>query len=215
VTEELEKASALQAIGTYMCAYSQAAYELGEALKVLFNLKDNTMADAIVAALGDFARQARLARALCRDARNVDGTELSKEQKDQIDGTISDCFKCNDDRVKIAHGHLEPRADGSVKIGYMTVDRGGVKGEDPIIWSLNDWAGKTKELTRLADELRNFQKELKTIKIQIPDLGFLSISNWDEQSPTIQSLRRSKAVEAAVLSGSSGVAGSPPEERKK
>jgi hypothetical protein len=114
VAEESGIANALQAIGAYMCAYSDAAYELGETLKVLFGVKDNTMADAIVAALGDFARQARLAGALCQDARNADGTELSKERKEQIDSTISDCFRCNDDRVKIAHGRLEPRADGSV-----------------------------------------------------------------------------------------------------
>ena len=81
-----------------MCAYSDAAYELSETLKVLFGVKDKPMAVAIVAALGDFARQANLARALCQDARNADGTWLSKERKEQIDSTISDCFTCNDDR---------------------------------------------------------------------------------------------------------------------
>jgi len=59
MTQETSKASALQAIGSYMSAYSKAATELGETLKALFGIHDNGMADAIVAVLGDFARQAR------------------------------------------------------------------------------------------------------------------------------------------------------------
>ena len=206
MAEESGKANALQAIGGYMCAYSDAAYELSETLKVLFGVKDKPMADAIVAALGDFARQANLARALCQDARNADGTELSKERKEQIDSTISDCFTCNDDRVKIAHGRLEPGADGSVAIVYVKVDRGGVKGKNPIIWSPTDWTEKTKKLTKLADELRDFQKELKTIKIQIPtDLGWLT--RWDNSTHIIH---RQRNV-ALLDSGPSWVPGPPSE----
>jgi len=205
VAEESGKANALQAIGGYMCAYSDAAYELSETLKVLFGVKDKPMADAIVAALGDFARQANLARALCQDARNADGTELSKERKEQIDSTISDCFTCNDDRVKIAHGRLEPGADGSVAIVYIKVERGGVKGKNPIIWSPTDWTEKTKKLTKLADELRDFQKELKTIKIQIPtELGWLT--RWDDSAH----INRQRNV-ALLDSGPSWVPGPPSE----
>ncbi len=206
MAEESGKANALQAIGGYMCAYSDAAYELSETLKVLFGVKDKPMADAIVAALGDFARQANLARALCQDARNADGTELSKERKEQIDSTISDCFTCNDDRVKIAHGRLEPGADGSVAIVYIKVERGGVKGKNPIIWSPTDWTEKTKKLTKLADELRDFQKELKTIKIQIPtELGWLT--RWDD-SAHITHRQRNVAL---LDSGPSWVPGPPSE----
>ena len=205
MAEESGKANALQAIGGYMCAYSDAAYELSETLKVLFGVKDKPMADAIVAALGDFARQANLARALCQDARNADGTELSKERKEQIDSTISDCFTCNDDRVKIAHGRLEPGADGSVAIVYIKVERGGVKGKNPIIWSPTDWTEKTKKLTKLADELRDFQKELKTIKIQIPtELGWLT--RWDDSAH----INRQRNV-ALLDSGPSWVPGPPSE----
>jgi hypothetical protein len=207
VSEASENANALQAIGAYMCAYSEAAYELGETLKVLFDVKDNAMADAIIAVLGrNFAGQADLARFLCQDARNADGTELSKERKERIDRTISDCFECNNDRVKIAHGRLEPRADGSVAIVYVKVGGGEVKGKEPIIWSSADWAEKTKKLTELADELRNFQKELKTIKIQVPPestLGWLSTSNWDEHNPIFHRRRMAPVLEAA-LSGSGG-----------
>jgi hypothetical protein len=210
VAEESGKANALQAIGGYMCAYSDAAYELGETLKVLFGIKDNAMADAIVASLGDFARQASLAQALCQDARNADGTELSKERKEQIDSTISDCFKCNDDRVKIAHGRLEPRADGSVAIVHVKVDRGGVKGKTPIIWSPSDWTEKTKKLTKLADELRDFQKELKTIKIQIPtELGWLN--RWDNSAHIIDRQRNVALLEF----GSNWVPRPPSEEPKQ
>ena len=164
------------------------------------------MADAIVASLGDFARQASLARALCQDARNADGTELSKERKEQINSTISDCFRCNNDRVKIAHGRLEPRADGSVAIVHVKVDGGVVKGKDPIIWSPTDWAEKTQKLTKLADELRHFQKELKTIKIQIEStLGWLTI--WDD--PLI--IHRQQRNAALLDSGPSWVPGPPSE----
>ena len=87
------KANALQAIGAYMCAYSEATFELGETLKVMFGIRDKPMSDAIVASLGDFARQANLARFLCKDARDIDGTELSEERKEQIDraGGLQGC----------------------------------------------------------------------------------------------------------------------------
>ena len=202
--EESGKANALQAIGGYMCAYSDAAFELSETLKVLFGVKDKPMADAIVAALGDFARQANLARALCQDARNADGTELSKERKEQIDSTILDCFTCNDDRVKIAHGRLEHGTDGSVAIVYVKVERGGVKGKNPIVWRPTDWTEKTKKLTKLADELRDFQKELKTIKIQIPtELGWLT--RWDDPAHIIHRQRNVVLLD----SGPSWVPGPP------
>jgi hypothetical protein len=211
----LANGKALQAIGAYMCAYSDAAHELGETLKALFGIKEKPMADAIVAALGDFARQASLAQALCQDARNADGTELSRERKKQIDKTISDCFACNDDRVKIAHGRLEPRIDGSVAIVYVKVDRGGVKGKDPIIWSPTDWTERTNRLTMLAAELRNFQNELKTIEIQIPTeamLGWLGSSDY--QGGTIHR-HGTPAVLIAALSGPNWVPGPPLDEPKK
>ena len=154
---------------------------------------------------GPFARQANLARALCQDARNADGTELSKERKEQIDSTISDCFTCNDERVKIAHGRLEPGADGSVAIVHVKADRGGVKGKNPIIWSPTDWTEKTKELTKLADELHDFQKELKTIKIQIPtELGWLT--RWDDSAHIIHRQQRNVAL---LDSGPNWVPGPP------
>ena len=171
MVEESGKANALQAIGAYMCAYSEVTYELGETLKVLFRITNNEMADAIVAALGDFARQANLVGALCRDARNADDTELSNEQKEQINGTISACLACNIERVKLAHGRLEPRADGSVAIVHLKVDKNaGVKGKDPVVWSPTEWTKQTTTLTKLASQLRNFQKELKTIKLQATSL---------------------------------------------
>jgi hypothetical protein len=205
------KAKALEAIGAYMCAYSDATYELGETLKVLFRITNNEMADAIVAALGDFARLAELARVLCQDARNADGTELSEERKKQIGRVISDCFTCNQERVKIAHGRLEPRSDGSVAIVHVKVDKGKVKGKVPIIWSPTDWTENTKNLTKLADELRNFQQELKTIKIQIPTestLGWLT-NFWDD-AHIIQRQRW-----AAAMAGSNWVPGPPPETEPK
>jgi hypothetical protein len=144
-------------------------------------------------------------------------TDLSEERKEQIDRTIKDCFDCNDERVKIAHGRLEPRADGSVEIVHVKVDRGGVKGKDPVIWSLNDWSKNTKDLIKLADELRKFQNELKTIKIQIPmesTLGWLT-SGFD-QGPILHRQRISNALVDGALSGQLGWSpGAPTDEPKK
>jgi hypothetical protein len=171
------KAKALQAIGAYMCAYSDATYELGEVVKALFKLEDNAMSEAIVAALGDFARQASLARALCQLARNADGTELSEKQKKQIDKTITGCFECNGDRKMLAHGRLEPHADGSVAIVHIKIDKKEVKGKEPVIWSPGDWTSKTARLVKLADELRSFHEGVKTIAIDTPTgstLGWLT-----------------------------------------
>src|SRR5215475_6969024 len=70
MTEQSVKA--LEAIGGYMCAYSDAAYELGETLNVLFGIEDKPMAEAIVAALGDFARQANLARVLSQSSNKTE-----------------------------------------------------------------------------------------------------------------------------------------------
>jgi hypothetical protein len=157
-----------------------------------------------------FARQASLTRALCRDARNADGTELSNERKEQIDSTISDCFTCNDDRVKIAHGRLEPHDDGSVEIVHVKVDRGGVKGKEPIIWSPDDWIKKTEDLIKLAKELEKFREELKTIKIQNPvesTLGWLT--RWDDSGQIIRQ-GSPAALLAAALSGPQGWSPGPP-----
>ena len=62
MAEESGKAKALQAIGAYMCAYSEATFELGETLKVLFGITNNEMAVAIVAATDRLGLNPRIGR---------------------------------------------------------------------------------------------------------------------------------------------------------
>jgi hypothetical protein len=96
------------------------------------------------------------------------------------------------------------------QIVHVRVERDEVKGKNPIIWSPTDWTEKTKKLTKLADELRDFQKELKNIKIQIPtELGWLT--RWDDSAHIIH---RQRNV-ALMDSGPSWVPGPPSEEPKK
>jgi hypothetical protein len=168
MAENSEHAKAHQAVGAYICAYSDASHELGETLKALFRIKENEMADAIVAALGDFARQASLVGAICEYARNAKGSELSKEQKQTIERTIKRIFSCNDDRVKLAHGRLQPKSNGSIELVHTKVVQGKLKkvGET---WSQADFNIKTENLKKLAEELRGFQNELQRITIKLPE----------------------------------------------
>jgi hypothetical protein len=197
MTEESGKAKALQAIGAYMCAYSDAVYELGETLKVLFKTKEDAMGVAIVTAIGDFTRQAKLMGALCQDARNSDGTELSPERKEKIGKTISHLLDCNErHRVKLAHGRLQPRDDGSVEIVHLKVEKDGLRGKDPVIWSPKDWTDNTNKLTKLVDELRSFQQELKTLKI-VPTASTLGwLTKWDDSGQ----ITHRQSVAAVLLS---------------
>ena len=129
--------------------------------------------------------------------------------------TERSCFDCNDERVKIAHGRLEPRADGSVEIVHVKVDSKGIKGRDPIIWSPSDWIEKTKKLTKLAEGLRSLQQELKTIKIPIPTestLGWLT-SGFD-QGPIIHRQRMSPALLAAISGPQGWSPGPPPDDEQ-
>jgi len=74
-------AKAHQAIGAYFCAFSELERELGEALKVVLRLQGNPTADAIVAAVRDFVRKAKIVREAVQGAKNADGTEPSTEWK--------------------------------------------------------------------------------------------------------------------------------------
>jgi hypothetical protein len=168
MADDSAHAKAHQAIGAYVCAYSDASHELGETLKTLLRITENEMADAIIASLGDFARQASLVAAVCGFARDANGNELSKRQKQQIEQTINELFSCNTDRVIIAHAKLRPRQDGSVEMEHTKVDRGMLKRRSQI-WSKEDLIEKTEKLKKLAERLRLFQSELKTFKIAIPE----------------------------------------------
>jgi hypothetical protein len=70
-----------QAIGAYVCEFSRVEQELGESVNVVYGLQNNEASDAIVAALGDFPRKAKLVWAASKGAKNADGSDASEEWK--------------------------------------------------------------------------------------------------------------------------------------
>jgi hypothetical protein len=154
-------AKAHQAIGAYFCAFSELERELGQALKVVLRLIGNPAADAIVAAVGDFARKTRIVQEAVQGAKNADGTEPSGEWKAKADKTMADILGCNrPDRVDLAHDYLEPCSDGSVNLQKS--------GQPARSWSAADLDLKIQKLKDLTTSLRAATDQLFTFKIPIP-----------------------------------------------
>jgi hypothetical protein len=86
-------AKAHQAIGAYFCAFSELERELGEALKIVLQLRGNPAADAIVALVGDFRRKASIVREAIQHARNANWTEPTDEWKAKADKTNGGHFR--------------------------------------------------------------------------------------------------------------------------
>jgi hypothetical protein len=175
VTDTSPLADAHQAIGAHFAAFSRVEHELGESVKAVFGLENNDASDAIVAALGDFARKANLVRAASRGAKYADGSEASAEWKDKVEATIKRVLSCNGHRVSLAHSLLQPNDDGSVDLVRLKLDHGKVTGRDAVKWSRDDFREKIQQLHKLAEELKSLNSELRTFKYTIPNLGTM---NW-------------------------------------
>jgi hypothetical protein len=178
-TETSTFADAHQAIGAYFCEFSRVEQELGESVKAVYSLQNNEASDAIVAALGDFARKASIVWAASKGAKNADGSEASAEWKDHAETTIKRVFECNDDRVRLAHSLLQPNADGSVELVRLKIDRGEVTGREGVKWSRGDFVAKIRRLRELAEELKSLNGQLQTFKYTIPNLGWMPSSNFE------------------------------------
>ena len=151
-----ELAKAHQAIGAYFCAFSELERELGEALKVVLRLQGNPAADAIVAAVGDFARKARIVQAAVQFAKSTDGAE--PEWKAKAVETMRDILGCNNpDRRDLAHDYLEPHPDGSVSLQKP--------GQPARPWSVAKFERKTRKLKDLTTAVRATTDELTKITI--------------------------------------------------
>jgi hypothetical protein len=175
-TETSPLAEAHQAIGAYFCSFSRVEHELGESIKAVYDLQNNEASDAIVAALGDFAKKAGLVWAASKGAKNVDGSEAAAEWKDKVEATIKRVLRCNDfDRVRLAHSLLQPNADGSVDFVRLKVDGGKVTGRDGVKWSREDFRSKIQQLEKLAEELRSLNGELQNFKYTI----WMTSSNFE------------------------------------
>jgi len=167
-------ADAYQAIGKYLCAFSRMEQELGESIKAVLGLQKNEASDAIVVALGDVARKASLVRAAIQDAKNADGSDVSAKLKEFAETKMKSVFKCNDDRVKLAHSLLDPQADGSVELVRLKITDGKITGRDAIPWSYQDFEAKIQQTNVLTEELETLNGELRSFKYSVPNVGWMS-----------------------------------------
>jgi hypothetical protein len=177
-TDTSPLADAHQAIGAYFCEFSRVEQQLGESVKVVYGLQSNEASDAIVAALGDFAKKAGLVWAASKGAKDADGLEASAEWKDKVEATIKRVFSCNDDRVRLAHSLLQPNGDGSVDLVRLRIDHGKVTGRDAVKWSRDDFVEKSRRLKELAVELKALNSELQTFKYTTTDIGWITSQNF-------------------------------------
>jgi hypothetical protein len=213
MTETAPLAAAHQAIGAYFCEFSLVEQELGESVKVVYGLQSHEASDAIIAALGDFARKASMVLAASKGAKNADGKmEAAADWKDKVETTITRVFKCNNDRVLLAHSLLQPNADGSVDLVRLKITGGEVTGRDGVKWSRNDFVAKIGRLKEVAKELKSLNDELRAFKYTIPNLGWVSISNFE---PTM-GMMRPQGISAVLRDfGSQPLPPTPPETPKK
>jgi hypothetical protein len=164
---------AFQNIGQYFCAFSELDRELGETIKVALRVQGQEAGDMIVAALGDVARKASLVRAAIQVAKNVDGSDTAEAWKETADKTMRKIHACNShDRVLLAHSLLEPKGEGAVQITRLYIPDGVFKSSQ-VTWTQKDFTNKFNELTDLTSQLGSIKTELNTLRIKIPDLGWL------------------------------------------
>jgi len=166
-------AQAYQAIGEYFCAFSAVEHELGEFIKLAYGLQSSEASDAIVAALGDFSRKARLVRTAIKVAKYADGSKTSGDWKANADATVKKAMGFNEpDRQLLAHSLLQPNADGSVTVVRLQVRDGKVT----HTWSDEDFIKKIADLMELTKELQAINTDLRTVKITIPagELSWMS-----------------------------------------
>jgi hypothetical protein len=171
MADESPLAKAHEAIGEFACAFSEMDYEIGELIKVVYRLRKHEAADAIVAALGDFARKASLVWVAALQAKNVDESDTSPEWKSAASSTFKEAFACNDERVALSHALLQPNADGSVRLVRLRNRDGELRGQEGSVWSTEDFKGKIDKMAGVTARLRTMKNDLDTLTITIPDVA--------------------------------------------
>jgi hypothetical protein len=190
-------ADAHQAIGEYFCEFSRVEQELGESIKVVYGLQDNEASAAIVAELGDISKKASIVLAASNGAKNADGSDASVEWKAQVDAAINNVFRSNDDRVRLAHSLLQPKADGSVDLVRLRINRGKVTGRDGVTWSSDAFGAKIQRLKKLAEELKSLNSELQNFQYTIQNLDWFPSHVFTQTNPTALSVATLKLTPVA------------------
>ena len=136
-------------------------------LKVIYDLRNNEMGDAIVAALGDISRKVDLAWTAIQFAKQADGTPASQAWRDKVADKLKAVYKSNNDRRMLAHSLLDPKPDGSVAFTNLQAKGGELRGTKPIEWSHHQFDDKTQAMETLATELADLQSELRQFRYVI------------------------------------------------
>jgi hypothetical protein len=190
--DEPTLAGAYQAIGRYFCAFSALERELGEAIKVIFRLRDHEASDAIVAAFGNALNKINLVWTASLRAKKADGSETPNDWKEKASNTMTAILRCNDERNELAHSFLEPKADGSVELARFKLRGGELKG-DPNIWTQDKFNAQVEQMTDLMGQVQSMTKDLSQLKIPSPEtwMSFserrqISSRLWDALDPHIR-----------------------------
>jgi hypothetical protein len=162
VNDDTKFAKAHQAIGEYFSAFSELERELGESVKVVLHLEDHPAADLVVDLLRFAGTKARLVKDAAEIAtKKRDRSRISTEWKERANKTLGDILSHNEAcRDYLAHSHLEPQEDGSVKVTRRN------KGKSQN-WKLQP---KIDEVQRLTKELREIRTELSKLDVHIGSL---------------------------------------------
>jgi hypothetical protein len=160
MNDDAKFAKGHEAIGQYFCAFSELERELGEAVKVVLHLERHPAADLVV----DLLRYPRNKASLVKEAARIatkkkTGREISRKWKTEANKTLGKILEHNEAcRDQLAHSHLEPQEDGSVKVTR------GSKGQR----TSQNWKLKTK-----IDEVRSLTKALRQIRNELSDLELI------------------------------------------
>jgi hypothetical protein len=183
-------AKAHEAIGAFFSAFSKLDREVGETLKVVLRLKGNAAADAIVAAVGDFAKKATIVSEAVQTAKRPDGTDPEEAWKSDAAETLKQIFGCNNPvRRDLAHSYLDPQADGSV-----ILQRPGGK---PELWTDKEFDQKIANMNELAKKLKDIRDHLTDLNIPVPT-GWMSIDTYQPRRPTFNPAVYMPAMTGAV-----------------
>jgi hypothetical protein len=163
-----------EAVGRFLCIFSELEHELGEAVKVIFKVQDQEAADAI-GALADFTKKVNLVKSAVDFARRSSGEELSGEWKKSAQATLNAILAVNTkERVLLVHSRLQPQTDGSVVITRLTAQ--GTLKIDKKTWTQEDFRKKYTQIEDLINEVRAITKELLTVLLYAQGIATLSTS---------------------------------------
>ena len=155
----------------------------------VIRLGDPEATKFVVAALGDISKKLSLLLGAVQFAKNADGSDASEQWKQEAEATLKAVFKCNDDRVALAHSRLRPTTDG-LMLTRQKLERGALKSADET-WNSTKLGEKVDRLVELTNKVRKTAADLNTLVISIPDDVWITIEP-NSGAFTVPNLERKK-----------------------